>query len=229
MSIKLGCTTLVHIIKWICGKERLRRKLKVPRTKKNSVLEDTKEFYRQCAKPFTDSWREFKDWHNDPVGVSKIDLVRHSASTNKSVEVFSLHSSEEVSLQEFHLKHGTPHQVPLSAFANLPPHMTLSPIGSYRPKPTPRSHSQSSMIESSRHNPWASETKITPYRAGPNNGDADMSLRPLQPFPRSAYSFTEFLPSQESLDSHSPRRNLTEPLLPPQAAWAPAVLQPQRR
>lgn len=222
----------------MCGKESLRRELKVPRTKKNSVLENTKAFFRQCSEPFTqwwekkmNDWREFKDWHNDPVGLSREASEPHSPATDKSVKVkvHSVHSDEEASLQESHLEHGTPHQVPLSTFATLPPHMTLSPIGSYRPKPTPRSHSQSSMIESSRHNPWSPETKVAPYKARSNNGDADISLRPLQPFPRSAYSLTELNPSQESLDSHSTWRSQTEPLLPPQAAWAPTVLQPQQR
>lgn len=199
------------------------------------MIEDTKEFFRQCVKPFTNSWesvsntlneirkylREYKEWHNDPVGVSTRGLARHTPSMDGSVEIkgHSASTHENGSLLESQHENATPHKVPLSTFATLPSHMSLSPMGSYRPKPLSRS--QSSMIQSSYHTtPWSSQKNI-------NTGDADTSPHPLQPFPRSAYSYTNLPPSHEPADPLTARRNYTEPILPPQATWAPRVLQPQ--
>ena len=246
MSIKLGCATVVHIIKWICGKESFRKEPQELRTKENSVMEDLKEFFRQCAKPFTHSWnsilntlrqlraywQEFKQWHHDPVGVSTRVLAQQTPSISGSTEVkvHSVHSSEEASFLESNLEHAPPHQVPLSAFATLPPHTTLSPIGSHQPKSTPLSRSQSSVILSNHYtSPWSSETENAPYKPRSSTGDAHTSPRPLQPFPRSAYSSTKLPPSQDSSDLLTVRRHHTDPIMPPQAAWAPTALQPQQR
>lgn len=234
------------MIKWISGKESFMKEPKELRTKENSVLEDTKEFFRQCAKPFThswnsilntlhqlrDYWKEFKEWHKDPVEVSTRVLVQHTPSLGGSIEVkvHSVPSSEDGCSLGFPYEHAIPHQVPLSAFATLPAHMTLSPIGSYRPKPTPYSRPQHSMIPPSYHaSPRSSETKIASHKTKSHPGDAYMCSRPLRPFPRSAYSSTELPPGQDQLDPLIARRHHTEPIMPPQAAWAPTILQPQRR
>lgn len=225
------------MIKWISGNESFRKEPKELRTKENSVLEDTKEFFRQCAKPFThswnsildtlrqlrDYWKEFKEWHNDPVEVSTRVLVQYTPSLGGSIEVkvHSVPSSEDGSSL---YKHAVPHQVPLSAFATLPA------ISSYRPKPTPYSRSRHSMIPPSNHaSPRSSETKIASHKTKSHPEDAHMCSRPLRPFPRSAYSFTELPPGQDQLDPLIARRHHTEPSMPPQAAWAPTILQPQRR
>lgn len=124
-----------------------------------------------------------------------------------------------------------PHQVPLSTFAKLPSHMTLSPMGSYWPKPspTPRSRSQSSMVKSSHHTPSEpSQSNTAIYRAKSDTGDAHIDPRSLRPFPRSAYSSTESTPSQETLYPPTARRHNTEATMPPQAAWAPTFLQPRK-
>lgn len=242
MSIKLGYATVVHTIRWICGKESFRKEPKELRTKDNSVTEDTKEFFRQCAKPLThswrsvlntlheigDYWREFKEWHKDPVGVSTRVLARHTPSIDGSIEVKEKPASinEDESLLESQYDNATPHKVPLSTFATLPSHMSLSPIGSYRPKPLSRS--QSSIIQSSHHtSPWSSQNNIAPYKSRSNTKDANTSPRPLRPFPRSAYSYTNLPPGHEPSDPLTARRNYTEPILPPQATWACRVLQPQ--
>lgn len=250
ISIKLGCTTIVHISKWICGKESFRKEPKEMRTKENSVMENTKEFFRQCKKPFThswdsirdtllelrDYWKEFKEWHGDPIEVSTRDVARGTPSAHGYVEVkvHSVSSSEDESSLEHQYEHARPHQVPLSAFAALPAHMTLSPINSYQPKhktrPMPPSLSQSSTIQSShRTSPWSSETKIALSKTRSNIEDARVGRRPLQPFPRSAYSATELPSSRDSSDPNVARRHHTESIIPPQAAWAPTVLQPQQR
>ena len=212
------------------------------RTKENSVIEDTKEFFRQCVKPFThswhsvlntliqvrDYWREYKEWHNDPVGVSTRVLARHTPSIDGSVEVkmASASTNENESLLESQYDNATPHKVPLSTYATLPSHMSLSPIASYRPNPLSRS--QSSMIQSSHHTtPWSSPKNIAPHKARSNTGDAQVRPRPLRPFPRSAYSYTNLPPGQDPSDPLPARRQYTEPTLPPQATWAPTVLQPQ--
>ncbi len=250
ISIKLCCTTIVHISKWICGKESFRKEPKEMRTKENSVMENTKEFFKQCLKPFTHSrnsirntlrelrnyWKEFKEWHSDPFEVSTRDLARHAPSAHRSVEVkvHSVSSSEDGSSLEHQYEHATPHPVPLSSFAALPAHMTLSPISSYQSKPKtwpmPHSLSQSSTIQSShRTSPWSSETRIALSKTRSNIEDARVGRRPLKPFPRSAYSATELPSSRGSSDPNVARRHHTESIIPPQAAWAPTVLQPQQR
>ena len=230
ISIKLGYTTFVHLIKWISGKESFRKEPKELRTKENSVMEDTKEFFRQCAKPFLhswhsitnalrqirDYWREYKEWHNDPVGVSTRVLARHASSSDRSVKVKepSVSFSEDRSSLEHQYEHATPHQVPLSVFATLPPHRPLSPMGSCQsdsqpdPKPATRSHSQSSLISSSPYTPaWSSKTTIAPYKVRPGMGDTSMSSRPLRPFPRYAYSSDDLSPSQGPSDPLTARRH----------------------
>ena len=213
-------------------------------------MEDTKEFFRQCAKPFThswnsirntlrqlrDYWKEFKEWHSNPTEVSTRVLARHTPSAHGSgeVKVHSVSSSEDGSPLEHQYEHATPHRVPVSSFAALPAHMTLSPISSYQPKPKPRpmphSLSQSSIIKSShRTSPWSSETKIALSKTRSNIEDPRAGRRPLQPFPRSAYSSTELPSSRDSSDPNVARRHHTESTIPPQAAWAPTVLQPQER
>lgn len=211
------------------------------------MTEDTKAFFKQCAKPFThswnsilsalrqlrDYWKEFKEWHHDPVGVSTRVPARHTPSEDGSVEVkmHSDSSSEHGSSLGYQYDSFSPHQVPLSAFAKLPPHMTLSPIGSYRPKSnsTPYSRSQSSMINAGHHvSSWSSETKIAPNKATSYTGDAHKGPRPLRPFPRSAYSSTELPLSQDPSHPLISRRHETEPILPAQAAWAPTVLKPEQ-
>lgn len=206
------------------------------------MIEDTKEFFRQCVKPFThswhsilstlhqirDYWREYEEWHNDPVGVSTRVLARHTPSIDGSVgvKVHSVSTNESESLLESQYDNATPHKVPLSTYATLPSHMSLSPIGSYRPKPLSRS--QSSMMQSSQHTtPWSSQKNLAPYKARSNTGDAHISRHPLRPFPRSAYSYTNLPPGQDPSDPLTARRHYTEPILPPQATWAPKVLQPQ--
>ena len=202
------------------------------------MIEDTKEFFRQCGKPFTYSWRsvldtlheigiywrEYKEWHKDPVGVS----TSHTPSFHGSIEVKepSPSTNENESLLESQHDNATPHKVPLSTFATLPSHMSLSPMASYRPKPLSRS--QSSMIQSShRTTPWSSQNNIAAYKPRSDSGDANTSPRPLRPFPRSAYSYTNLPPGHEPSDPPTARRIYTEPSLPPQATWAPRVLQPQ--
>lgn len=243
-SVKLGYATVVHTIKWICGKEEFWKEPKEKRTKENSVIEDTKEFFRQCAKPFIHSrnstvsalrqmrgyWREYKAWHNDPVGVSTRILAQHAPSSHGSVDVtaHSVTSGEDQSSLEHPDKHATPHEVPLSSFATLPPHKALSPIGSFKSKPklTTRSQSQSSMIQTSPPtSPLSSKSKIAPPYTRSNTGDTP---RPLQPFPRSAFSSSSSSAGQDLIDPRIPRRHFTEPVIPAQAAWAPTALQPQQ-
>lgn len=245
MSIKLGCATVVHVFKWTRGKETFRKEPKEFRTKENSAIEDAKEFFTQCAKPFTHSWRsisstrgqlrngwrEFKEWHNDPVEISSREFARLSTDESYDIEVRLVFSSKDVSLLEFLYERAIPDQVPLSTFAKLPSHMTLSPMGSYWPKPspTPRSRSQSSMVKSSHHTPSEpSQSNTAIYRAKSDTGDAHIDPRSLRPFPRSAYSSTESTPSQETLYPPTARRHNTEATMPPQAAWAPTFRQPRK-
>ena len=174
-------------------------------------------------------WREFKKWHKDPVRVSTMGSAPHTSSMDGSLEVkvHSVPSNENRSLLESQYEYATPHKVPLSTFATIPSHMSLSPISSYRPKPLSRS--QSSVIQASHHTtPWSSQQNLAPYKARSNTGDAHISQRPLQPFPRSAYSYTDLPPGQDPSDPLTARRHYTEPILPPQATWAPTVLQPQQ-
>ena len=148
-------------LQWVYGKEDFRTEQKELRTKENSVMNGTGEFFRQCAKPFTHSWNstlhvfrqlkdywmEFKEWHNDPVGVSTLVLAQHALSGDDSIEVkvHLLASVEDRSSLETKYEHATPQQVSLPAFATLPTHMPLSHIGSYRSKTklATRWHSQS--------------------------------------------------------------------------------------
>ncbi len=84
-GVKLGLRTLLRLLKWGLGKAPLRAEPeKGLRTKDNSVVEDTKEFFRQCAIPFVyaweslgiswlrvvDEWHDFKQWSKDPVDSS---------------------------------------------------------------------------------------------------------------------------------------------------------------
>ncbi len=214
-------------------------------------MEDTKEFFRQCAKPLLhswnstlnalrqmrDYWREYKEWHNDPVGVSTRVLARHASSSDRPVEVkvSSISSSEDQSSLDHQYEHATPHHVPLSVFATLPPHRPLSPMGSCQsdsqpePRPATRSHSQSSLISSRPHTPaWSSKTTIAPCKIRPSTGDSSMGSRPLRPFPRSAYSTDDLSPSQDPSDPLTARRHCTEPIASPQAARVSTVLQLQQ-
>ena len=84
-SVELGLRALVRFVKWSMGKAPLRAEPeKDLRTKDNSVIEDAKEFFRQCAIPFVyaweslaiswlrvvDEWHDFRQWSKDPVDTS---------------------------------------------------------------------------------------------------------------------------------------------------------------
>ena len=84
-SVNLGLRGLVRFVQWGLGKAPLRAESeKELRTKENSVIEDVKEFFRQCAIPFiyaweslgiswlrvVDEWYDFRRWSKDPIDSS---------------------------------------------------------------------------------------------------------------------------------------------------------------
>ena len=173
-------------------------------------MKDTKESNILGALPkFKEYLREFKNWHDDPVGVSTRKLA------------YSLASNEDRSSLELQR---------LSPFATPSAHAPLSPTGSYwlKPKLTTPLHSQSSMVQTSPlTTPASSQTTIAPLGVRSNAGYAPFNARP--PFPRSAHSSSELpLLGSNSPDLLTVQRHETESLIPPQAAWARPVLQPQK-
>ena len=84
-TVTLALQALVRFARWCLGKAPLRAEPeKELRTKDNSIIEDMKEFFRQCAIPFVytweslgiswlrvvDEWQDFKRWSKDPVDSS---------------------------------------------------------------------------------------------------------------------------------------------------------------
>lgn len=85
-SAKLGYSTTIRFVKWVFGKAELRAEpIREERNKDNSAIEDFKEFFKQCLRPFVHSWnsthraghrivlewRDFKAWHKDPIQSSQ--------------------------------------------------------------------------------------------------------------------------------------------------------------
>lgn len=178
--------------------------------KEHSVMKDTIQVGTLRAfRKLEEYLGEFKEWHNDPVGVS-----------TREVDC-ALASNEDQPLLELQR---------LSRFARHPANTPLLPTGPYplNPKFTTRSHSQSSTVQTSPYTtPDSSQTTITPSGLIPNTGEVHLVSRP--PFPRAAHSSSElpFLGS-DSPDLFTAQIHQTEPLMPPQAAWARPVLQPER-
>ena len=206
------------------------------------MLEDVKAFFSQCAKPFIHSWKsireaqanlmkylqEFKEWYNDPVRVSTRRILEKSSEVSVH---YSLASGEDQASLELQYEHSTPQLAPLSVSITLPPHVFESSTGSYQSniKLTTRSHSPSIKLQSSPlPTPWSSETRIAPYGARLNPGDAGIHLRPLRPSYRSQSSSDDLISNAESADPLIVPKEHSEANIPPQAAWAPTVLQPQR-
>ncbi len=90
-AVNLGLQAILRFVGWSLGKAPLRAEPeKELRTKDNSVIEDIKEFFRQCAIPFVytweslgiswlrvvDEWQDFKRWSKDPVDCSAHPQLR---------------------------------------------------------------------------------------------------------------------------------------------------------
>lgn len=174
--------------------------------KEYSVMKDTIKFGTLRAfRNLKEYLGEFKEWHNDPVGVStrKVDCA--------------LASNEDQPLLELQR---------LSTFATPPAHTPLLPKDSYsfQPKLTTHSPSQSPMVQTSPHTtPDLLQTTIAPCALIPNTGDMHLVSRP--PFPRAAHSSSELpLLGSDTSDLLTAQVHQVEPLMPPQAAWARPVL-----
>jgi hypothetical protein len=81
-SAKLGYLTAIRLVKWMFGKAEPRAEpTHEELNKDNSAIEDFKEFFKQCLRPFQHSWkstcragrrivlewRDFRAWHKDPI------------------------------------------------------------------------------------------------------------------------------------------------------------------
>lgn len=86
-SAKLGLSTTVRIVKWMFGKAEFRAKpTRAERNKDNSLVENLKDFPKQCSKPFKHAWggachagrrivlewKDFRAWHKDPIERSRL-------------------------------------------------------------------------------------------------------------------------------------------------------------
>lgn len=193
-------------IKWTCGKKGFMKDSKEASMKEYSVMKDTIKFGTLRAfRNLKEYLGEFKEWHNDPVGVStrKVDCA--------------LASNEDQPLLELQR---------LSTFATPPAHTPLLPKDSYsfQPKLTTHSPSQSPMVQTSPHTtPDLLQKTIAPCALISNTGDMHLVSRP--PFPRAAHSSSELpLLGSDTSDLLTAQVHQVEPLMPPQAAWARPVL-----
>ena len=167
----------------------------------HSKAEDMKNYFNVKVKDTKDSYKDFKSWYDDPVGKSK----KPPPSGNPS---------EDESQLEYHYEHP---KVPLVRVRHSPRSQTT---------PSPRSRSQSPMLQSSPYTPpWSPEIPTRPY-GRPRSNSRNASMGSLRPSLASAYSSTELFSRQGSSDRLVVPEHHTESELPPQAAWAATVVRP---